>query len=227
MGPKPNIQIELVEEKIEEVQSELRQEVTAIRSQIEHLPRELDILRANTQRLPELEKKVEFLVAHISQLLQTTQNVGVASTSAADDRHKRAIDGDSSASHPLPAAPSPVRPQPSRSPEPPITQSDLNHSRDFRPPRIELPLFFGDNPDGWVFRVERFYLLNRLSEAEMLEAAIIGLDGDALTWFQWENSRRRITSWALLKHLLLLRFRSTPVGSSTEELLSVKQETTV
>ncbi|XP_062073590.1 uncharacterized protein LOC133777856 [Humulus lupulus] len=227
MGPKPNFQIELVEEKIEEVQSELRQEVTAIRSQIEHLPQELDALRADTQRIPELEKKVEFLVAHITQLLQSTQRPGMASTSAADDRQKKAVDGDSSSSHPATGAPSAMHPPPTPSTGQPFTHPDLQQSRDFRPPRIELPLFAGENPEGWVFRVERFFLLNRLSEAEMLEAAKIGLDGDALTWFQWENSHRQITSWALLKHLLMVRFRFAPVGSSTEELLSVKQESTV
>ena len=66
--------------------------------------------------------------------------------------------------------------------------------QDFRPPRMELPLFSGDNPDGWVYKTERYFLLMHLTEAQMLETAIIGLDGDALTWFQWENQRRPITS---------------------------------
>ncbi|XP_062088275.1 uncharacterized protein LOC133794862 [Humulus lupulus] len=91
---------------------------------------------------------------------------------------------------------------------------------------MELSLFSGDNQDGWIFRVERYFLLNRLSEAHMLEATIIGLEGDALSWFQWENQRRPITSWMTLK-TLLLRFRTVPVGSTTEEWLSVTQDSTV
>ena len=76
--------------------------------------------------------------------------------------------------------------------------------RDYKTPRLDLPLFSGDNPDGWIFRAERYNLLNRLSEEHMLEAAIIGLEGDALTWFQWEHQRRPILSWATLKQLILL-----------------------
>ena len=91
---------------------------------------------------------------------------------------------------------------------------------------MELPVFGGENPDGWVYQKERYFLLMHINEQQMLETTIIGLDGDALTWFQWENQRQPITSWVNLKQQLL-RFRSLPVGSVSEKMLSVTQLTTV
>ncbi|XP_062073720.1 uncharacterized protein LOC133777970 isoform X1 [Humulus lupulus] len=147
--------------------------------------------------------------------------------SEGDDRYRTAVDGDSSSSHVPMADPAMNHPSPRTTTSSPFAATESQGGWDFRPPRMELPLFSGENPDGWVFRVERYFLLNRLLEAHMLEAAIIGLEGDALTWFQWEHQRCPITSWSALKHLLLLRFREVPVGSTTEELLSVRQESTV
>ena len=74
--------------------------------------------------------------------------------------------------------------------------------------------------------MERYFLLMHMNEQQMLVTTIIGLDGDALTWFQWENQRQPITSWVNLKQQLL-RFRSLPVGSVSEKMLSVTQLTTV
>lgn len=48
---------------------------------------------------------------------------------------------------------------------------------------MELPVFGGENPDGWVYQNERYFLLMHINEQQMLETTIIGLDGDALTWF--------------------------------------------
>ncbi|MCV5004829.1 hypothetical protein OFM39_34770, partial [Escherichia coli] len=58
-----------------------------------------------------------------------------------------------------------------------------------------MPSFDGANPEGWIFRAERYFAVCRLSEAEKLETAVISLDGDALAWFQWEDGRRRIRGW--------------------------------
>ncbi|PON73288.1 hypothetical protein TorRG33x02_250240, partial [Trema orientale] len=49
--------------------------------------------------------------------------------------------------------------------------------------RLELPLFDGTNPDGWVCQAERYFLMHQMIDNERLAAAIISLDGDALSWF--------------------------------------------
>ncbi|EXB74399.1 hypothetical protein L484_004218 [Morus notabilis] len=49
--------------------------------------------------------------------------------------------------------------------------------------RLEMPVFDGVNPEGWVYRVEHYFTLNRLTEEEKLSAAAIALDQEALAWF--------------------------------------------
>lgn len=63
-----------------------------------------------------------------------------------------------------------------------------------------------------------------LTETEKMGAASLGLVGDALAWFQWENKRRSITNWRILKRLLLRHFRGHKRGSLMEQWMSVKQE---
>lgn len=46
--------------------------------------------------------------------------------------------------------------------------------------RLDLPVFEGPNPDGWILRAERFFKFYGLNEDEKLEAAVVALDGDAL-----------------------------------------------
>ena len=54
--------------------------------------------------------------------------------------------------------------------------------------------------------MERFFAAHRMSEEEKMIAATISLDGEALAWFQWEESRRPIQCWGQLKKHLLDRF---------------------
>lgn len=82
--------------------------------------------------------------------------------------------------------------------------------------KLDLPIFDGVNPDGWILRAERFFHFYRLSEEEQLKAAIVALNGDALLWYQWAHDRHPITTWAALKGMLLHRFRNQQRGSVEE-----------
>lgn len=55
----------------------------------------------------------------------------------------------------------------------------------------------------------------------------MGLDGVALLWFEWENSRRLVTRWEELKAMVLRHFRPIKQGSLCEQWLSVEQKGTV
>ena len=83
------------------------------------------------------------------------------------------------------------------------------------------------NLEGWVFRVEHFFTINRLSELQKLEATTISMDGKALGWFQWENGRQPTCSWSKLKLNLLDRFQLSREGSICEKFLVLRQEHTV
>lgn len=86
-----------------------------------------------------------------------------------------------------------------------------------------MPVFDGDNPDGWIFRAERYFQMNRTGEAEKLDIAIVSLDGEALSWYQWEDRRRAIQSWTELKLLLIKRFRPSHEGTLSERFMALRQ----
>ncbi|XP_074337653.1 uncharacterized protein LOC141674849 [Apium graveolens] len=93
--------------------------------------------------------------------------------------------------------------------------------------KLDLPVFDGMNPDGWILRAERYFHFYRLGEEESLEAAVVSLDGDALLWFQWEDRRRPIRNWTELKSMLLRQFRPSSIGSLQEQWLHHQQQTDV
>ncbi|XP_057251720.1 uncharacterized protein LOC104883522 isoform X2 [Beta vulgaris subsp. vulgaris] len=94
----------------------------------------------------------------------------------------------------------------------------------WRAKKLDLPVFTGNNPDGWILRAERFFQFYRLTEEEKIEAAVVSLDGDALLWYQWENRRRPISRWPDMKWMLLRRFREAALGSLHEQWLSHEQD---
>lgn len=51
--------------------------------------------------------------------------------------------------------------------------------------KLEIPLFAGDNPIGWLFKLKRYFSVNAIEENEKLEAAVVCLEHKALNWFQW------------------------------------------
>lgn len=53
------------------------------------------------------------------------------------------------------------------------------------------------------------------------------LDGEALAWYQWEESQQPLKSWEELTKLLLEHFRPSQEGMILEKILALHQETTV
>lgn len=93
--------------------------------------------------------------------------------------------------------------------------------------KLEMPIFEGWNPEGWIFWAEHYFTFHRLGEAEKLEAVAVSMEGEALNWFQWANGRRPICYWQDLKNLLLERLVLTQQGSTCEKFLVIRQEGTV
>lgn len=44
--------------------------------------------------------------------------------------------------------------------------------------KLELPLFEGDDPLGWIFKVERYFSVNGVEEQEKVDAAIVSWKGE-------------------------------------------------
>lgn len=93
----------------------------------------------------------------------------------------------------------------------------------WRAKKLDLPIFNGANPDGWIMRAERFFHFYRLTEEEKVEAAVVSLDGDALLWYQWEHRRRPIHRWEEIKALLLKEFRPSVTGTLYGQWMDLRQ----
>ena len=86
-----------------------------------------------------------------------------------------------------------------------------------------MPIFTRDNPDGWIFRAERYFNINRLTEGERLATAGVSVDSDALSWLQWTEVQAPFSSWDDFKRRLLVCFRPSQDGSLYEQLLAIRQ----
>ena len=95
------------------------------------------------------------------------------------------------------------------------------------PRRLELPIFEGNDPDGWIFRVERYFEINSLRADEKLRAVLVCMEGEALAWYNWEEGHHPFNGWEEFKECLLLRFRSSQDGNLHEQLMSLLQTSIV
>lgn len=71
-----------------------------------------------------------------------------------------------------------------------------------------MPILSGENPDGWLFCVERYFKINGLTERQKIWAIGVSLDRDALAWLQWIETKTLFHSWEQFRQLLLMRFQS-------------------
>lgn len=62
--------------------------------------------------------------------------------------------------------------------------------------KLEMLIFSGEDPDGWLFQAKRYFDVNGLSEKEKLGAVGVSLDAEALSWLQWTEARTPFHSWA-------------------------------
>lgn len=63
---------------------------------------------------------------------------------------------------------------------------------EYRRRKLKLPVFDDEDPNGWIFKAERYFSINQIGEDEMMEATVVCLEGEALAWFQWEKKMRKL-----------------------------------
>ncbi|KAI0519065.1 hypothetical protein KFK09_006505 [Dendrobium nobile] len=93
--------------------------------------------------------------------------------------------------------------------------------------KLKMPIFEGDDAYGWIYKVERYFAVNGLTEEEKLSAAGLCLEGKALSWYQWRDQRRPIRSWGEFKDSLLERFQTDRGGDFYEQFFALVQEGSV
>ena len=66
---------------------------------------------------------------------------------------------------------------------------------DFGVRKLKMLIFEGENAHGWVFRVERYFAINGLSQREKLMAVALCLEGKTRMWFQWQEQQQPLKLW--------------------------------
>ena len=89
------------------------------------------------------------------------------------------------------------------------TMGVLEHREEQRPNRkLDFPFFSSEDLDGWVFKVERYFRLNPITEDVKMETMAIAMEGKALAWFQFVEGLLKFRRLDDFKEALLMRFRS-------------------
>ena len=90
-----------------------------------------------------------------------------------------------------------------------------------------MPIFEGEDPMGWLTKIERYFRLQAVREEDKLEAVMVAMDGEALGWFQWWESWNPNHSWEGFKIAISQRFQASNLGNPFQALLALEQEETV
>ncbi|XP_010263147.1 PREDICTED: NADH dehydrogenase [ubiquinone] flavoprotein 1, mitochondrial-like [Nelumbo nucifera] len=163
-------QVEGFKECLTSLHSELRVEMDGLRNEIQRLdPKKV---AAGLSKISSLEGGVQDLVRRFDLLLQQqTFSAPLSTTDIAPPlvASSRAADKGKSAAFPTSSS-----------------MSVSEHTSDSLPRKLELPIFDGENPDGWLFRAECYFEINGLLPAERLRVAVVCLEGDALAWYYRE-----------------------------------------
>ncbi|KAL1224598.1 hypothetical protein V5N11_000928 [Cardamine amara subsp. amara] len=89
--------------------------------------------------------------------------------------------------------------------------------------KVDLPLYEGTNPEDWLFRVEKCFVMNRTNESEKLNQTLACLIGTTITWWIYSQDRERIENWKEFKDKFKIRFRPSRGISSVDHLLNIVQ----
>ena len=50
--------------------------------------------------------------------------------------------------------------------------------------KVEIPIFNAEDPNSWLFRVDKNFQIHELMDFEKIIVAIISFDGPALYWYR-------------------------------------------
>ena len=72
--------------------------------------------------------------------------------------------------------------------------------------KVEMSIFYGINPDSWLFRAERYFQIHKLMEEEKMTVMVISFEAVALDQYRAKEDREPFSDWKALKMCLLQRF---------------------
>ncbi|KAL4325963.1 hypothetical protein GQ457_11G022560 [Hibiscus cannabinus] len=106
------------------------------------------------------------------------------------------------------------------------THSGTTHTNTFRP-KIELQMFDGANPRGWVKRCQKYFSLLNIPEEQKMDIAAMHLEGKAETWFDGYILQKHRINWPEFAADLCHRFCDRTYTDVIEEFNKLIQKTSV
>ncbi|KAG2685435.1 hypothetical protein I3760_10G124800 [Carya illinoinensis] len=96
-----------------------------------------------------------------------------------------------------------------------------------RPIRLDFPVFNGDNPHGWLFKVKHFCTYHSILPQHKMRLVSLHMEGKALVWFQDLEESGRINTWDAFVKALLIRFGPITYDDPMEQLAKLSQKGSV
>lgn len=90
--------------------------------------------------------------------------------------------------------------------------------------KIKIPTFDGEEAESWVMRIEQYFELEELTEAEKLRSVRMCFLGEALVWYCWERERHPFTTWEQMKERVLEQYAMSHDTNAGERLLMLRQK---
>lgn len=113
---------------------------------------------------------------------------------------------------------------PNRSMMQPATEPQLMSGRHIR---VEVPLFQGEDIEGWLFQMEKFFDFHRIPFEQRMSYTPFYLTGIALTWFQRMYSTLQVHDWTHFVHEILTRFGPSLYWNPEVALNRLRQTTSI
>ncbi|GJU14254.1 ty3-gypsy retrotransposon protein [Tanacetum coccineum] len=61
--------------------------------------------------------------------------------------------------------------------------------------KLKMPLFDGEDAYGWIYRVERYFEIQGITQQEQSRAAVLCMEGEALLWYHWSEGQTPFHTW--------------------------------
>ncbi|KAJ4889334.1 Retrotrans_gag domain-containing protein [Raphanus sativus] len=105
--------------------------------------------------------------------------------------------------------------------------TDIMPDRDSLIRKVDMPMFDGKHPYGWIARMENFFRVGQYSEHQKLELIALSLEGDVLSWYNGEDKRLPFKNWTELKKRIVSRFGNHQMSTPKQCLAVITQTGTV
>lgn len=89
--------------------------------------------------------------------------------------------------------------------------------------KVELPLFDGSQPYGWIARVERFFRVGNIVGDARLHLISVSLEGPVLNWYNGEMEVEPFTDWEQFKRRMINRFCGSLEEEPGKRFFTIKQ----